>query len=217
MSEFQAFIESNRQLTETVEGKVGEIDSKVEEAVTFFKSEVDKFYSVGNFKNIRKLINWIGDNTHFNYVLLHMEPSAAENPLTDEQPSGRERFGFAQYGEIFSGRITSGYTSLNFARFLFHSGRGYNDASSAKVETLFSIGLPSEPVIVRNFPHDGKLFRAIRLSPMSSQWAGLSVSVSYFGDFRGTGASDRKDSNNKYWLKCVGIDKNETQPGEVLV
>uniref|UniRef100_UPI0018F067A7 hypothetical protein n=2 Tax=Vibrionaceae TaxID=641 RepID=UPI0018F067A7 len=147
-------VQAANNLTSEVAGKMSQIDQKVDQSISEFQSEVDKFYSVGNFKNVRKLVNWIGDNTHFNYVLLHMEPSEAENPLADQQHTGLERFGFAQYGEIFSGRITSGYSSLIFGRFMFHSGRGYNNSSSAKVETPFSIGI-SDPVIVKNFPHDG--------------------------------------------------------------
>ncbi|MGL1164899.1 hypothetical protein ACSTKZ_15145 [Vibrio parahaemolyticus] len=214
--EIGALIDSVNEMTATVAGKMGEIDQKVDQSIEEFQSEVDKFYSVGSFKNVRKLVNWIGDATHYNYVLLHMEPSADENPLADQQVTGAERFGFAQYGEIFSGRITSGYSSLIFGRFMFHSGRGYNDSSSAKVETPFSIGI-AEPVIVKNFPHDGKLFRAIRFAPMSNQYNGLSISVSYYGDFRGTGATDRDNENNPYWLKSVGVIKTETQPGEVVV
>jgi hypothetical protein len=211
-----ALIASVNSMTATVAGKMGQIDNKIDEMDTRFQSEVDKFYSVGSFKNLRKTIGWVGDATHYNYVLLHMEPSSAENALANSQISGAERFGFAQYGEIFSGRISSGYSSLIFGRFLFHSGRGYNDVSSAKVEAPFSIGVPA-PVMVKNFPHDGKLFRAIRFNPMSNQWNGLSISVSYLGDFRGTGGQSADVPDHNYWLKAIGVDKNLAQPGEIVV
>jgi len=216
-AQISALVQASNNLTGAVNGKIGQIDEKIEEMDQRFQDEVNKFYSVGNFKNIRKLVNWIGDDTHYNYILLHQEPSAAENTQADDQITGLERFGFCQYGEIFSGRITSDWSSLIFGRFLFHSGRGYNDSSQAKVETPFSIGIAA-PVIVKNFPHDGRLFRAIRFSPMSSQFNGLSISVSYNGDFRGTGGTDRNDHmKSKYWLACVGVAKTQTQPGEVIV
>lgn len=216
-AQISALVQASNNLTSAVNGKIGQIDEKIEEMDQRFQDEVNKFYSVGNFKNIRKLVNWIGDSTHYNYILLHQEPNANENTQTDDQTTGLERFGFCQYGEIFSGRITSGWSSLIFGRFLFHSGRGYADTSQAKVETPFSIGIAA-PVIVKNFPHDGRLFRAIRFSPMSSQFNGLSISVSYNGDFRGTGGTDRNDhTKSKYWLACVGVDKTQSQPGEVIV
>ncbi|MCS6237147.1 hypothetical protein G3495_18835 [Shewanella baltica] len=214
--ETAALIESVNKMTETVAGKVGQIDAKINEMDSRFQAEVEKFYSVGSFKNLRKGVGWIGDATHYNYVLLHMEPSVAENAFTDSSQSGYERFGFAQYGEIFSARIASGYSSLIFGRFLFHSARGFNDVSSAKVESAFSVGI-SNPVIVKNFPHDGKLFRAIRFNPMSDQWQGLSISVSYSGDFRGTGSQSRDAPDHNYWLKSIGVASSLPQPGEVVV
>ncbi|WP_333000167.1 hypothetical protein [Vibrio vulnificus] len=218
---FQALVESNRRLAESVENKMGDIDQtlsgKITELDEKFENEKNAFYSLGNFKNKRLVVPWVGDSTHYNYILLHMEPSADENPYADAQTSGAERYGFGQYGEIFVGRITSSYAAVYFARFLFHSVRGFNDVSSAKVETPFSHGLAT-PVIVKNFPHDGKLFRAIRIAPQSSQYNGLNISVNYYGDFRGTGGADRYDpTNNPYWLKNIGVHKDETQPGEVVV
>lgn len=214
--EIGALIKSVNDMTGTVAGKMGAIDKKVDSAIDEFQSEVDKFYSVGNFRNLLKTVGWVGDSSHYNYVLLHMEPSEAESSMTDDQSSPNERFGFAQYGEIFAGRISSGYSSMIFGRFIFHSCRGYGDVSLAKVETPFTSGFAS-PVIVKNFPHDGKLFRALRFSPMSFLSSGLSLRVCYNGDFRGTGATDRNNSDNKYWLKSIGVAKTESQPGEIVV
>ncbi|MGI2068099.1 hypothetical protein [Shewanella sp. MF08487] len=214
--ETAALIASVNQMTATVAGKVGQIDSKIDEMDTRFESELAKFYSIGNFKNLRKVIPWIGDASHYNYVLLHMEPSPAENAFADAQFNGNERFGFAQYGEIFCARIVSGTGTLTFGRFLFHSARGYGDVSGAKVETAFNIGLPA-PVIVKNFPHDGKLFRAIRFDPVSHLSNGLSINASYLGDFRGVGGVSSHNVDDKYWLKSIGILDSESQPGTIVV
>ena len=215
-----ALVKASENLTGAVNGKIGEIDKtvtqKVKELDQKFEEEKNAFYSLGNFKNVRMVVPWVGDGTHYVYLLLHMEPSADENPYADSQSSGLERYGFGQYGEIYIGRITSDYSAIYFGRFSFHSVRGFGDASSAIVATSFTYGI-QEPAIVKNFPHDGKLFRAVRFSPQSYQSSGISISVNYNGDFRGTGSAVRNyTKENPYWLKTVGVAKDSAQPGEVI-
>ena len=177
------------------------VNSDVNLAITKVDDFSDSFHYIGDFLHKVKTQNWVGDYTHFNYILVHLEPDE-----TEDINGGSNRWTFVQSGKILTARCGFG-ASLKHGVISFFAGRGYGGASYLSIES--NVAGMATPVVVRNFPFEGELYRAIRFSPESNMNVGLNISVDYKGDLKGGGG----DGN---WLRCVAIDKNDVQPGELI-
>ncbi|EMI7313543.1 hypothetical protein ABVY39_004846 [Vibrio parahaemolyticus] len=177
------------------------VNSDVNTAIAKVDDFSDSFHYIGSFFHKVKAQNWVGDYTHFNYILVHIEPNE-----TEDVNGGANRWAFVQSGKILTARCGFG-ASLKHGVISFFAGRGHGGASYLSIES-HAAGIP-EPVVVKNFPFEGKLYRAIRFSPASNMNIGLNISVDYKGDLKGVGGDEN-------WLRCVAIDKNDVQPGELV-
>ena len=192
-------------LKQTIASEWGGIKNKMNNDVSTAIGRVDdfenSFHQVGNFKHESKIAPWAGDSTHYNYLLIHKEPDEVidVDNLNIKHP-------FLQSGKIYLARHHQS-ASLKFGVVSFFAGRGYGGVSTLSIDSqLLGVGTP---VVVKNVPHDGGLYRAIRFSYQSTMNSDFNITVKYTGIKAGVGG----DSN---WLKSIAVPRDEPQLGEIV-